>query len=126
VIHDVALSEGSGFIYSSFSKLDSLASTNSVSRESDSESKGVRHCSLDSLGIGNVDLIKIDVEGFEVEVILGAHETIRKYKPVIIMECLDDSDLAQIKVKLLKLGYNHPRRLGDSHGDEKNVIWIPH
>ena len=33
-----------------------------------------------------IDLIKIDVEGFEFEVLCGAKETIEKYKPVIVIE----------------------------------------
>lgn len=42
---------------------------------------------LDSFDIKNVDLIKIDVEGFEPAVIQGAINTIEKYKPVILYEC---------------------------------------
>ena len=41
---------------------------------------------LDSLNIENVGLIKIDVEGFEIEVIRGAKDTILKNKPVMIIE----------------------------------------
>ena len=41
---------------------------------------------LDSLNIENIGLIKIDVEGFEIEVIRGAKETILKNKPVMIIE----------------------------------------
>jgi len=33
-----------------------------------------------------VSIIKIDVEGYEYEVLLGAQETIKKYKPTIILE----------------------------------------
>jgi FkbM family methyltransferase len=41
---------------------------------------------IDSLGLDGCDLIKIDVEGFEYAVILGALKTIIKYKPVIYYE----------------------------------------
>ena len=41
---------------------------------------------LDSLNIKNIGLIKIDVEGFEIEVIRGAKDTILKNKPVMIIE----------------------------------------
>ncbi|MBL8839661.1 MAG: FkbM family methyltransferase [Alphaproteobacteria bacterium] len=37
-------------------------------------------------GIGPVDFIKIDVEGFEPEVLLGAQETIRRDKPGVFLE----------------------------------------
>mgnify|MGYP003974528175 FL=1 len=41
---------------------------------------------LDSYLIKNVDLIKIDVEGHQIEVLKGAKDTISKYRPVIIVE----------------------------------------
>jgi FkbM family methyltransferase len=41
---------------------------------------------LDDLNIDNISLIKIDVEGYELEVFEGGKETIRKYKPVILIE----------------------------------------
>lgn len=44
---------------------------------------------LDSFDLDNVDFIKIDVEGFETNVIKGALETIRRCRPVILFECKD-------------------------------------
>lgn len=41
---------------------------------------------LDSFGLTEVDLIKIDVEGWEHNVVKGAAETIRRCKPVMIVE----------------------------------------
>ena len=41
---------------------------------------------LDSLNIDNVGLIKIDVEGFEIEVLKGAKNTILRNKPTMIIE----------------------------------------
>lgn len=41
---------------------------------------------LEKTGIGNVDLVKIDVEGVETEVVIGASETINRYRPVILFE----------------------------------------
>lgn len=41
---------------------------------------------LDSFQLQACDLIKIDVEGYEYFVIQGALETIKKYRPVIILE----------------------------------------
>lgn len=43
---------------------------------------------LDSINLSNVSLIKIDVEGFENEVLDGAKQTIMKNRPVIIIEIM--------------------------------------
>ena len=43
------------------------------------------------LNLDNISVIKIDVEGFELEVLTGALETIRKNKPVIILEIWPDN-----------------------------------
>jgi FkbM family methyltransferase len=41
---------------------------------------------LDSFGFTDVDLIKIDTEGFEENVLMGASVTIAKWHPVVIVE----------------------------------------
>lgn len=41
---------------------------------------------LDSFGFEAVDLIKLDVEGFEPDAILGAEQTMRRCMPVVIAE----------------------------------------
>lgn len=41
---------------------------------------------LDSFGLVDVDLLKIDVEGFELFVLRGAEEILARYKPVVIVE----------------------------------------
>lgn len=43
---------------------------------------------LDSLGLTNVSLIKVDVENYEYEVLLGAEKTIKENRPVIIIEIM--------------------------------------
>ena len=44
---------------------------------------------LDSFNYKNVDLIKIDVEGFEEEILFGAETTIKENKPVLVVEQRD-------------------------------------
>lgn len=45
--------------------------------------------------ITRVDIIKIDVEGFEMNVLKGALETLNKFKPQLFIE-LDDNNLKQV------------------------------
>jgi FkbM family methyltransferase len=59
----------------------------------------VKMITVDSLNLSNVDYMKIDVEGAESLVLLGAEKTIRKYKPVICFE-----DLKQLSVTPAELG----------------------
>jgi FkbM family methyltransferase len=55
---------------------------------------------LDSLQLTDVSLIKIDVEGHEKEVLLGAESLIRKQKPVLIVEIMGGCDREQYKTEI--------------------------
>lgn len=50
---------------------------------------------LDSYDLKDVDFIKIDVEGFEPKVLMGAEQTIKKYWPVLCIEINTDDNNAQ-------------------------------
>lgn len=41
---------------------------------------------LDALGLADVDFLQLDVEGMEYDAILGARETIKRCRPVIMVE----------------------------------------
>jgi FkbM family methyltransferase len=41
---------------------------------------------LDSMGITDVDLVKVDAEGFELFILMGAVETLKRDLPVIVVE----------------------------------------
>ena len=60
--------------------------------------------SLDSLGIGRVDLVKIDVEGMEPEVLAGSEETLRRCRPQLIVETIK-TDGAAVARLLEERGY---------------------
>lgn len=49
--------------------------------------EGIPMIPLDSLTFDALDFLKIDVEGFELQVLQGAKQLIAKFRPVIIMEC---------------------------------------
>ena len=55
---------------------------------------------LDDLEIADVDLMIIDTEGYELNVLKGAVETIKKFLPVIVMEIHKNKDLTS------RYGYN--------------------
>ena len=38
-----------------------------------------------------VDIVKIDVEGYEKKVLFGMNETVRKYRPLILIELNNNS-----------------------------------
>ena len=76
---------------------------------------------LDSFNLNNIDFIKIDVDGFEVEVLQGAIDTISRNKAVINIEMKKNKrpkTCKRIKKILHRLNYNYMQR---TRSDE---IWI--
>lgn len=53
-----------------------------------------------------VDLVKIDVEGAEVDVLQGMRECIRRYTPAVIVEILDTSRMSSV-IDLFGPAYRH-------------------
>lgn len=76
---------------------------------------------LDSLGLTHLNLLKVDVEGNEVEVIRGGISTIKKFKPKIIVET-HSKGLRDEVIKLLEnMNYrikHEGRTVFDEKGDE--------
>ena len=61
---------------------------------------------LDNLNIKNIGLIKIDVEGYEYQVILGGYKSILANRPVIVFEHLNKTKYKEeIKKIFKKLNY---------------------
>lgn len=57
---------------------------------------------IDSFGFEHIDLLQLDVEGYEGEVLKGAIETIKRCKPVIVAE---RGHVPEVKGLLEPLGY---------------------
>ena len=84
--------------------------------ETDSTSVGTKK--LDDLGIQKMDILKIDVEGFELDVLNGAVRCIEKLKPRIIIET-HSTELRNYCDKFLRnMGYSlevQGRRIKPKH-----------
>lgn len=65
-----------------------------------------------NLGKGGVNLIKIDVEGVELEAFKGANETLKKFHPKIIFEAVEEGKKKEIEGFLSQYGYKI-RKIGD-------------
>jgi len=60
---------------------------------------------IDSLKLSRVRLIKIDVEGDEEKVLIGATATINKYQPILYIECTSPKNSKKIISRVFDLGY---------------------
>ena len=69
---------------------------------------------ISSFPISRVDLIKIDVEGFEKDVIDGAGKVLNQFKPAVIMEMVNDD--AVLAGEIL-LGYGYVSFVAGQKGD---------
>lgn len=78
---------------------------------------------FDSFKLDNISLIKIDVEGYELNVLKGATETLARCKPIVILELWALPEFVEKKLETIKyissLGY----KLLRSHGE--NMIFVP-
>lgn len=71
---------------------------------SDAAMQSVALRAIDSFNWPRVDLLKIDVEGMEVDVLQGAKETIQRAKPIMMIEIIK-TDKTQVEKFLTELDY---------------------
>ncbi len=64
---------------------------------------------LDEYGYDDISLIKLDVEGYEEEVLKGAVETIKRCKPIIYLEADREEKLYSLSATLKTLGYSYSK-----------------
>jgi FkbM family methyltransferase len=80
---------------------------------------------LGPLALQRLDMIKVDTEGAETRVLRGAEASIRKYRPVLVLETVDGhlrkmgSSLPELEALLGDFGYRKGRY------DEHNSEWLP-
>lgn len=79
---------------------------NTQVRMSDEGEKGYP---LDKIleGMKDIALVKIDTEGYETDVIIGAKNTILSWKPIVIAELKDKDSYKKFQEKLLGFGVNY-------------------
>jgi FkbM family methyltransferase len=107
VILNEGLSDTKGYI-----KLTDVP-TNAGMTYADKSKKGIKCNTIDSLDWDRLDFIKIDAEGFEHNILKGAIETIKKFKPIMVIEINNHALLRNgtsnndIYIMLMELGYDY-------------------
>lgn len=71
----------------------------------ESEECWIESIRLDELYLDNVSLIKIDVEGMEINVLEGLSQTIESSKPTLALECMTAIDFARVAGWCYDRGY---------------------
>lgn len=86
-LHEAALGEASGQVNLHCGTPDSHGDTRvALSDEAANAAVAVPIATLDSFALPVVDLLKVDNEGYEFFVLKGARETLRRARPVVIVE----------------------------------------
>lgn len=104
---NIAIGNTNGFVDLYSKNFDMTSASSLTKSEETTESHTVQLYKLDDINfIHSIDVIKIDVEGHELDVLEGASETIRSETPILIIETLTDDLEEKVIEKLLSLGYN--------------------
>jgi FkbM family methyltransferase len=64
----------------------------------------VKCVTLDSLGLDRIDIVKIDVEGMELDVLAGGQESIARSRPIMLIESTK-TDQSKLRAALAGHGY---------------------
>lgn len=124
-VKDVAISDEEGEV-TFFENLDRPGFSSLGARSGRNREVAVTCTTLDKLlaARDRVDLIKIDVEGFELNVVRGAREVLKRCRPVLIFEAgaasdpnIDNSSYVELLDLLTRdLGYEVRPVFGDYYG----------
>jgi FkbM family methyltransferase len=97
------------FVPSSFGSLELRKSANTeyIGQEidySDAATQSVQMMAIDSMGLTRLDLIKIDIEGMEMEALSGARDTIARLQPNLLIEKIKSNEDELVRF-VTALGY---------------------
>jgi FkbM family methyltransferase len=112
ILHNVAVGSAPGHVSMGVAEHGNYGANYTVP----SSSPAIPVITIDSLNLPACDFIKIDVEGDEIEVLLGATATITKYRPVLCIECNEHTLIRKgltgndLVAHLNLLGYTHSIR----------------
>jgi FkbM family methyltransferase len=113
-LSNLALSDKSGVLYFDLPSNRNFGSIN-MSLVATPNSKEVKAITFDEFAesekLEKIDLIKIDVEGFEYKVLEGARKSIEKHKPILFIELINEylkrngNSGTQLVNRLAEFGY---------------------
>jgi FkbM family methyltransferase len=88
-LRNQALGNGPGRVRMTLEGFDKAIESGNTMAMFVAEGDEVERISLDSLELDCVDFLKLDVEGSEMNAMLGAEETLKRCKPVVLFEDKD-------------------------------------
>lgn len=74
--------------------------------------------------INFIDLMKIDAEGYEINILEGSKMTLKNYLPIILMEALTTGSLESQYIYLNQFGYLRPVQVKGDGFDKNNWLWF--
>jgi FkbM family methyltransferase len=78
----------------------------------DKDCQEIQLITIDSMGLKRLDFLKIDIEGMEMEALLGAKESIAEFKPILLIEKVKSNEselrnfLENYDYKIVAIGMN--------------------
>ncbi|MFZ4856697.1 MAG: FkbM family methyltransferase [Desulfuromonadaceae bacterium] len=125
-LHNIGLSDKGGVLEINIPKDNYGESPSFIDFGNDSIKKTVPIKLLDEYQFSDVSFIKIDVEGYESFVIRGAEQTIRKDKPVLLVEIEQrhlDRPITDIFNMIIEYGYHGYYYLDGKYVDVSNFSY---
>lgn len=96
ILNNIALSDRDETVFFDDEELKSHSGLISMNKNKILNSKEVKAITFDGYvsanNIQRIDFIKVDIEGFELNFLRGAEQSIKKFKPILFME-IDDANL---------------------------------